>query len=441
MHSFNVSKSTSTVTARTTSVTVSGVSQPELAAGQHQQGSFVGLPTTVHTPESTLKPATYYQQDELGLLSDTSVSDISSSQVDPFEILATHQTVTFEDQGQEQLDQCPLPFDELLQPVGDFDPMASEDPDEVSLSILPNNQDDKIRIRTTSRIPEQKVLPPINKHFRPAFSGTVPKAVLAAVAEDPRSRLGHYIAEQKLGPDSTDKSIIRTGDKTKLFKCSYKGCDKQYTQKSNLQAHFTRHTGNSSLRCYLDDCTGLIIFRDSHILTKHILANHTSKRPYQCEDCGTQFRYASHLRSHRRKLHSNVDKKKITQQNKMKNKPVATEKLLILTGDDKKPFKCGHVGCDKRYPSQRSLKAHFRRHINDSRFRCYFGDCAGLIRYRDTQRLTRHIHTTHTLERPYPCENCDMRFRRPDHLRSHRKTVHSIEDEKKHRKERENNKR
>ena len=55
MRSYRASKSTSTAT--TTSASVSGDSQPESAIERHQQGSFAGLLTTVHTPESTYIPA------------------------------------------------------------------------------------------------------------------------------------------------------------------------------------------------------------------------------------------------------------------------------------------------------------------------------------------------------------------------------------------------
>ena len=44
MRSYRISKSTSTITATTPSVSVSGDSQPESSAGQRQQGSFVGIP-------------------------------------------------------------------------------------------------------------------------------------------------------------------------------------------------------------------------------------------------------------------------------------------------------------------------------------------------------------------------------------------------------------
>ena len=89
MHSPHVSKSSSTTAASTstaTTVTTSGVSQPESAAGQRQQGSFVGLLTTPHTPaESTKISSTCHQQVELGLL-----SEISTTQIAPFEVPVLH---------------------------------------------------------------------------------------------------------------------------------------------------------------------------------------------------------------------------------------------------------------------------------------------------------------------------------------------------------------
>ena len=114
MHYSHVSKSTSTVTTTatstitTTTVTVSGVSQPESAAGQRQQGSFMGLLTTPHTPAELTEISSiyyqqdelYYQQDELRLLSDASVSDISASPTDPFDALATYVNATFDDDHQ-----------------------------------------------------------------------------------------------------------------------------------------------------------------------------------------------------------------------------------------------------------------------------------------------------------------------------------------------------
>ena len=411
MHRPQLSKSTSTADATsmstTTSVVAAAVSQPELAAGQRQQGSFAGVLATVHTPESTHIPAADQQFAGLRLL-----AEASASQVDPFEALATHRTVTFDEAGEYQ-----------------------EQPDDsLSLSNESSEPVEDIPTKFTTSIPENEILPSINDHFQRTLSGTVPEAFLTAVAGNPQIVTDDYLAKRKKAkkkPTPTVKWVILTGDKEKPFKCGYEGCGKHYPKRQSLNAHFRVHINDSRLRCYSGDCAGLIRYRDSQALTRHIHANHTLERPYQCEDCGIQFRRPDHLRLHRIKSHSIEDEKKIPKQKTTKKKPNPTEKWVILTGDDEKPFKCGYEGCDKHYPSRQALYAHFRKHNNDSRFRCYFGDCAGLIRYRDSQRLTRHIHANHTLEKPYQCEDCGIQFRRPDHLRSHRRKLHSIEDEKK----------
>ena len=86
MHSSHVSKSTSNVTVKaastitTTTVTTSGVSQPESAAGQRVRAHFMGLSKTAHTPDPTQTPEAEQQFSELRLL-----ADVSSSQIDSFD--------------------------------------------------------------------------------------------------------------------------------------------------------------------------------------------------------------------------------------------------------------------------------------------------------------------------------------------------------------------
>ena len=306
----SVSKSSSAATTIFTASTItmtSRVPQPELAAGKRQQGSFADLSKTLHSPEPTLMPATCYQQDELGLLSGISVSDISCSQVDPFEILATHQSVTFEDQNQfqEQPYEFPLPFDELLQPVDDFDPMASEAPDDVNLSILPNKNDERISNRITISIPEQEILPSINNHFQRALTGIEPEAVwITGYPKLPSSQHQAYKRPE------TDKWIILTGDKKKPFKCGYKGCDRRYIRKHDLRLHFVKHTGDSLYKCYMGECNGRIAFCRQQELTWHIRSEHTFERPYQCEVCNRRFIHSHHLRVRRSRVHSIENEKK-----------------------------------------------------------------------------------------------------------------------------------
>ena len=96
MHNLHVSNSTSTATgtSTTTTVTVSEASQSDSTAGQRQQGSFVDLSKSAHMPESTHIPEADWQFSGLRLL-----AEVSTSQIDPFEALATHQSVSFDDEA------------------------------------------------------------------------------------------------------------------------------------------------------------------------------------------------------------------------------------------------------------------------------------------------------------------------------------------------------
>ena len=113
MHSSHKLKSSSAT--GTSSITLRD-SQPESAAGQRQQGSFVGISTTVHTPESTHMPSNYQQHAGLRLL-----ADVTTSQVDPFDALASHRTIAFdeEDEYQKQPDDSSSFSNEPSQPVED----------------------------------------------------------------------------------------------------------------------------------------------------------------------------------------------------------------------------------------------------------------------------------------------------------------------------------
>ena len=96
MPSFSVYKpSSATCTTASIRTTTSQDSQLGTADQQQPRCFFMGLLTTPHTPaESSEISSTYYQQDELRLL-----SDISALQTNRLQALATHQTVTFDDQA------------------------------------------------------------------------------------------------------------------------------------------------------------------------------------------------------------------------------------------------------------------------------------------------------------------------------------------------------
>ena len=148
MHRPRLSKSTSAATATststTTSVIASGVAQE---ARQRQQGSFAGMSTTVHTPQSSHIPAAEQPFAGLRLL-----AEVSASQVDPLAALASHRTVNF----------------------NDGDEYQEQPEDSLSLANAPSQPAED----TTTNIPENEILPSINEHLQRKLSGTVPETFL-----------------------------------------------------------------------------------------------------------------------------------------------------------------------------------------------------------------------------------------------------------------------
>ena len=107
----------------------------------------------------------------------------------------------------------------------------------------------------------------------------------------------------------------------------------------------------------------------------------------------------------------------------------STDKWIMYSGDETRPFKCGYKGCRKTYTTKQILQRHFVSHIGGLQFRCYTGGCTGTTRYCDKQALDRHIRKKHTSERPYECDFCNKRFMQSDTLASHRRKLHSVRNE------------
>ena len=368
MRSYRISKSTSTETATTPRVSVSGGSQPESSAGQRQQGSFAGIPTTAHASESTYIPAAE-RYTELRLL-----AEVSTSQIDPFTALSRHRTVTFDDEDQEQSASSLLLSNEPSQATDDVDPiMVVAEPHE---------------------------------------TGT---------PENPKRPSSQNLADQKA--DSTDKWITYSGDEARPFKCAYEGCGKTYITKHDLQKHFVSHIGDSQFRCFFEDCADITRYGDKQALARHIRKKHTMDRPYKCDICNKQFVSLRNLSTHRRNIHSAKN-----EQNQPQSSD-STDKWIMYISDKTKPFKCGYEGCGKQYTRKSSLRNHFISHIGGSQFRCYYADCAGAMRYCDSQALARHIHLKHTMLRPYKCDTCNKQYGRREYLKYHKEQVHSTEKE------------
>ena len=320
----SISKSSSAITttntanAASTSTLISRVSQPELAAGQRLQGPSVGISTTVHTPESRHIPVAEQAFSGLRLLAET-----SASQVDPFEALAAHRTVTFDGEYQQQPDNSSLQssgslarIGESSQPRVDTAPNVREAPLEIVVSVLSAKDVGDTKIRTITTIPKQEILPSINDHFQRALSRLVPDEPSAGAPNPPSDQ---YQAEQSLAPTDTNKWIIVDKSQERPYICGYSGCDTNYKYKRNLVGHFVKHTGTSKFKCPHPKCAGNEYFADSGVLKRHMVT-HSSEKPFQCDRCNKRFTHEDSLNYHREHVYCAFSKKEQKREKLLKRK-------------------------------------------------------------------------------------------------------------------------
>ena len=128
-------------------------------------------------------------------------------------------------------------------------------------------------------------------------------------------------------------------------------------------------------------------------------------------------------------LHSDVSS---AADNSPKEQTLAnTDKWLLKTNSNEKPFKCGYSGCEISYKRSHHVNAHYAlKHTNSKKVQCTYPECIGKAYFRDHWLLKRHIRTKHTNEKPYECDVCHKRFVRTDHLKEHNDYSHLPEEKK-----------
>ena len=475
MQSFSVSES---ISATSTSTTTSQDSQPGTADGQRPRSPFMGLSTTIHTPESALIPATYHQQDEPELL-----SEIGTTQISPLEAIATPLAVTFDNDRQGRsasslsLSNEPARSQRSSQSVDDVAPIVREeqssDPTDTNKWIIVDKSQERpyrcgyLECDKTY-LKRYRLIRHFVQHTGTSkFKCPYPECVGNGYFGDSQMLKRHITSKHKLD---------------KPFQCDR--CNTKFTRKDSLQRHGKRAhspkkekkspkpqsvSKSSSAATATITATASTSTMTSRFSQPELAAGQCQQGSYvgtsTTIDTPESMPIATYHQQDGLKLLAEVSTSQINPftalathqavtfddetvtigiagapnlpsdqyQAEQSPDPADTNKWIIVDKSQERLYRCGYPGgCDKSYLRRGCLIRHFIVHTGVSNFGCAYPECVGKKYFNDQAKLERHIISTHTLEKPFRCDRCKKRFRRIESLKYHMKhVVHVSENEKK----------
>ncbi|KAH8600774.1 hypothetical protein B0O99DRAFT_681640 [Bisporella sp. PMI_857] len=125
-----------------------------------------------------------------------------------------------------------------------------------------------------------------------------------------------------------ESSLMSPIDEKKRYICEIAGCDKRFSQKTHLEIHERKHTGDKPYLCKWPGC-GRRFSQHGNLKTHH--RRHTGEKPFVCDICNKRFAQRGNVRAHK------------------------------ITHEQAKPYTCLIDNCNKRFTQLGNLKSHHNR--------------------------------------------------------------------------------
>ena len=206
---------------------------------------------------------------------------------------------------------------------------------------------------------------------------------------------------------------------TKIFACSYVGCNKYFTKQARLQHHMYSHTGERPFKCTKDNCDAS--YRRAYHLRRHIQSAH-EKGTFQCPKCPCKYMSEQALKKHDRVSHMDTNRFQCEECGMaFSKKNLLARHVSKIHLGEKLPHKCDL--CDKRFQFPNKLKQHREKHLK--KYKCEKCD----EELETWTALKRHREKLHPIvPKMHQCSSCSYRTTSKPILSRHMETHQETRD-------------